>query len=64
MIERHHLFPKGYLKKLGSLRPREKPTKSPTYAYVEWGDNAAISDQAPAEYLRQLELERSFSRPN
>lgn len=60
MIERHHLFPKGYLKKLGVSATRET-NQIANYAYVEWAENAAISDQAPADYLPQLELERSFS---
>jgi len=44
-----------------------KPIRSPTYALVEWGDNADISDQAPADYLSdmkarfsQTELERMY----
>ena len=60
MIERHHLFPKGYLKTLGISTTRET-NQIANYAYVEWADNAAISDQAPVDYLPQLELERSFS---
>jgi len=49
-VERHHLFPKGYLKKLGITDLRET-NQIANFAFVEWGDNASISDQPPAEYL-------------
>ncbi len=52
-VERHHLFPKAYLKTIGieSLRDTNQIAN---YALVEWGDNADISDRAPAEYLPEL----------
>ena len=66
MIERHHLFPKGYLAKLKVSDTREI-NQIANYAYVEWADNTAISDQEPAEYLPRLkqrfsevELERMY----
>jgi hypothetical protein len=49
-IERHHLFPKNYLKQLGISETRDT-NQSANYALVEWTDNSAISDQAPAVYL-------------
>lgn len=49
-IERHHLFPKGYLKTLGIMETRDT-NQIANYALVEWGDNAAISDMCPEEYL-------------
>jgi len=49
-VERHHLFPKGYLKGLGIEATRET-NQIANYALVEWGDNSAIGAQAPAEYL-------------
>ena len=52
LIERHHLFPQGYLAKLGITSPRDR-NQIANYAYVEWQDNARMSDQAPAEYLPQ-----------
>lgn len=63
-VERHHLFPKGFLSKRGINAIRET-NQIANYALVEWGDNADISDQAPANYLpdmkarfSQTELER------
>jgi hypothetical protein len=48
-LERHHLFPKRYLKKLGIDTIRET-NQIANYALVEWDDNIAISDIAPASY--------------
>ena len=53
LIERHHLFPRGYLEKLGISQIRER-NQIANYAYVEWPDNLKISDQAPSEYLPLL----------
>jgi len=52
-VERHHLFPKGYLKTLGITGIRDT-NQIANYALVEWGDNARISDQPPATYLPKL----------
>lgn len=49
-IERHHLFPKAHLKALGITGARET-NQIANYALVEWGDNAAITAQSPAEYF-------------
>lgn len=49
-VERHHLFPKGYLKSLGVTETRDT-NQIANFALVEWGDNGSISDQAPAKYL-------------
>ncbi|MEI6308967.1 MAG: DUF262 domain-containing protein [bacterium] len=65
-VERHHLFPKGYLSKIGILGTRDT-NQIANYALVEWGDNTEISDQAPANYLPEImtrfglvELERMY----
>ncbi len=49
-VERHHLFPKAYLKTLKITETRET-NQIANYALVEWGDNGDISDEAPAKYL-------------
>lgn len=51
--ERHHLFPKGYLAKLGIMDIRET-NQIANFAYVEYGDNIKISDKSPSEYLLDL----------
>ena len=52
-IERHHLFPRGYLAKLNISETRET-NQIANFAYVEWSDNVTISDQAPEDYLALL----------
>lgn len=49
-IERHHLFPKKHLAKLG-ITSRRDINQIANYAYVEWQDNETISAQAPSDYL-------------
>ncbi len=49
-VERHHLFPKAYLKRLGYDEVRET-NQIANYALVEWGDNTDIADLPPADYF-------------
>ncbi len=53
-IERHHLFAKGYLKTLNITSTRET-NQIANYALVEWGDNSAIGDKPPCEYVPEYE---------
>ncbi len=48
-IERHHLFPKGYLKTLGTTAIKDT-NQIGNMALLEWPDNANISDSSPADY--------------
>ena len=50
--ERHHLFPKNYLKKMSITEIRDT-NQIANYALVEWSDNIEISDSSPQEYLPQ-----------
>ena len=59
-LETHHLFPKSYLKTLGITELRET-NQIANFALVEWGDNAAIADQPPSQYVPALR-ERFASR--
>ena len=52
-VERHHLFPRGYLAELGISQTRDT-NQIANYTYVEWLDNLKISDQSPAEYVPYL----------
>ena len=47
--ERHHLFPKNYLKKEGITGTRNT-NQIANFALVEWSDNIKISDHAPSDY--------------
>lgn len=51
-VERHHLFPRNYLKKQG-VTTTSVINQIANYAHVEWADNIQISDQAPAQYFPQ-----------
>jgi hypothetical protein len=48
-LERHHLFPKNYLRKLGVTDKREV-NQVANFAMVEWHDNIAIPDEPPSSY--------------
>ncbi len=52
-LEKHHLFPKKYLERIGVSLDRER-NQTANFALVEWGDNTSISDSAPAEYFPKL----------
>jgi len=52
-VDRHHLFPKGYLHKLGITEQRDT-NQIGNITLVEWSDNIKISDQSPSEYLPVL----------
>ena len=49
-VERHHLFPKAYLKAQG-VSNQTRRNQIANYAHVEWADNIEISDRSPADYF-------------
>lgn len=49
-LERHHLFPKAYLARIGIADDRDR-NQIANFALVEWDRNNAISDDPPAEYF-------------
>ena len=53
-LERHHLFPRSYLLKIG-VREDRLINQVANYALVEWSDNISISDQPPSEYAPAIE---------
>lgn len=53
-VERHHLFPKSYLKSFGVVSRRDT-NQIANYAHVEWKDNISISDSAPSEYFQKYQ---------
>ncbi len=52
-LERHHLFPRAFLKKLGY--DDRLINQAANFALVEWADNLAIGDRPPKEYVPGLE---------
>lgn len=57
-VERHHLFPKAYLTRIGVDRTVQR-NQIANYAFLEWPDNAEIGDKAPADYFPPLFSELS-----
>ncbi len=53
-LERHHLFPRRYLQRVG-IREDRLINQAANHALVEWTDNIAISDRPPGEYVPELE---------
>lgn len=49
-LERHHLFPKAYLQRIG-ITALQDTNQIANFALVEWNDNIDISDQQPSEYI-------------
>jgi hypothetical protein len=53
-VERHHLFPRSYLQRIG-IHEKRLINQMANYALVEWSDNIAISDRPPRDYVPELE---------
>lgn len=49
-IERHHLFPKGYLRKDLGITDTKQVNQIANMALVDWPENIDVSDDAPASY--------------
>jgi hypothetical protein len=59
-IERHHLFPKKYLAKIGITNTKEV-NQIANFALVEWLDNIRIKDTPPPEYFSKYAARFSTS---
>jgi hypothetical protein len=57
-LERHHLFPKGYLIDEGE-KDLKKINQIANYALIEWPDNVKIGMDAPSEYVPSLDAKLS-----
>ena len=53
-VDRHHLFPREYLKTTGNDELRSI-NQIANFALVEWEDNIEISDQPPSTYVPEYE---------
>lgn len=63
-LEKHHLFPKAYLSKIGINDDRER-NQNANFAFIEWSDNIEILDTSPAEYMKdQLAKISVLDRPS
>lgn len=52
-LERHHIFPRGYLKSCG-IDDVRLINQVANYALLEWPDNIQITDTAPDVYCSQV----------
>lgn len=52
-LERHHLFPRGWLESQG-VKDLKKINQVANFALLEWPDNLNISDMAPMEYVPKI----------
>jgi hypothetical protein len=52
-IERHHLFPRAHLAKLGITDTRDT-NQIANYALIEWTDNLDASGRDPADYMPEF----------
>ena len=52
-IEKHHLFPKAYLSKIG-ITKKQEINQIANFAFIEWPSNMAISDDAPSSYWPEM----------
>ena len=52
-LDRHHLFPRAYLAKLG-IQDRREVNQVANLALIEWTDNELIGDRPPKEYMPRL----------
>ena len=52
-LERHHLFPKDWLKRNGYAEIYQT-NQIANYAMIEWPDNSDISAKSPADYWPQF----------
>jgi len=62
-LERHHLFPRGYLEAQG-IRDVRKINQIANFAPVEWPENIRIGKQSPAEYVPPLDAALSGPERN
>jgi hypothetical protein len=63
-IERHHLFPREYLRKQLGVTDTKAINQIANMALVEWSDNIKISDQAPPDYWpTQVQAKKTTSGP-
>ena len=52
-VERHHLFPRGYLESIG-IKDLRQINQSANLTYLEWPDNANVGKAPPKKYVPEL----------
>lgn len=51
-IDKHHIFPKNYLRKIGIYSDRDR-NQIANFTYLDYGTNIDISDNPPAKYVEK-----------
>jgi len=51
-VEKHHLFPKAYLERIGISDDRDR-NQIANFAFIEWSKNIEILDESPSVYMKQ-----------
>lgn len=51
-IDKHHIFPKNYLSKIGYASDRDR-NQIANFTYLDYNTNIDISDKSPADYVQQ-----------
>lgn len=59
-IERHHLFPRDYLRTVIGVQDTRRINQVANYALVEWSDNINVSNSPPHEYWHQQVAAKSI----
>jgi hypothetical protein len=54
-IDKHHIFPKNYLEKIGYKSDRDK-NQVANFTYLDYGTNIEISDSAPIDYVSRYKV--------
>ena len=60
LLDRHHLFPKGFLKKHGITAVRQT-NQIANMALLEWPQNITIKDDAPSDYVPRIMQSGQFT---
>lgn len=55
-VDKHHIFPKNYLTKIGYTSDRDR-NQVANFTYLDYATNIAISDNPPAEYVGRYKAE-------
>jgi len=61
-LEKHHLFPKAYLRDEFGLDKRQI-NQVANFTYLEYPDNAEISDDAPKKYFEEIRKNQFSNNP-
>lgn len=62
-IERHHLFPRAYLRDVLGIKDTRQINQIANMALVEWNDNIAISDVRPSDYWPAQVASKTYLDP-